>query len=57
MEERRPQSRAEPRADLLIFCELIESCWQQLPSNRPDMDLVVQRLIALDAQVSKADGA
>ena len=36
-----------------MFTELIESCWQQLPSNRPDMDTVVQQLIKLDAQVSK----
>ena len=51
MEERRPA--LSPRPDLTMFTELIESCWQQLPSNRPDMDTVVQQLIKLDAQVSK----
>jgi len=51
MEEKRPS--INPRADLETFGELISSCWAQSPGTRPDMDMVVRRLIALDAQVGK----
>jgi len=52
MEEKRPC--INPRPDLETFGELISACWAQSPTTRPDMDLVVRRLIALDAQVGRA---